>query len=179
MSKIDIEEVEQVLLERKVPDATAIINDLQKILDELAAEKEKEKEEKAKSEFVVLINDPNGLLDIEKAQNELTAYVVQQEEGEDACTILTKLGDATREQNLATKKKKKRLTNLREIFDGLKSKYLKERKVKIKTKEPVRVLVSVEQKNLSPLEATDDNNHPPAQQPYHYSAENEEAEQPA
>jgi hypothetical protein len=37
MSKIDIEEVEQVLLQRQVPETTAIINDLQKILEELAA----------------------------------------------------------------------------------------------------------------------------------------------
>jgi hypothetical protein len=176
MSKIDIEEVEQVLLQRQVPETTAIINDLQKILEELAAEKEKEKEDKPKFEYVVVINDPNGLLNRPQAENELTAYVVQQEENEDAGLILSKLEDATKEHNLASKKKKQRLYNLKDIFGGLKPKYLKERKVKIKTKEPVRVLIAKELKNLSPLE-TDDQSEPQNEvpEPYSYSSDNEES----
>lgn len=177
-SKIDLEEVEQVLLQRQVPETTAIINDLQKILEEIAAEKEKEKEEKPKWESVVIINDPNGLLDRAQAENELSAYVVQQEEGEDAALIISKLEDATKEHNLASKKKKQRLYTLRDIFGGLKPKYLRDRKVKIKTKEPVRVLIGVEPKNVSPLETADknenDNQDSATPEPYSYSAENDE-----
>jgi hypothetical protein len=142
MSKIDIEEVESVLLQHKVPDANAIIEDLQKILEELQAEKEANAEDKPRYEHIVVLNDPNGVLKAIKVEDEVTAYVVQQEEGEDAGTILSKISDAAKTQNEHTKTKKTRLQNMREIFDGLKSKYLKEKKVKIKTKEPVRILLS-------------------------------------
>lgn len=142
MSKIDIEEVESVLLQHKVTDTNAIIEDLQKILDELQAEKEANAEDKPKYEHVVVLNDPNGILKTLKVEDEVTAYVVQQEEGEDANLILSKIADAAKTQNEGAKTKKTRLQNMREIFDGLKSKYLKEKKLKIKTKEPVRILLS-------------------------------------
>lgn len=144
MSKIDLEEVQGVLEDRKVPNAAEIIKDLQTILDELAAQKEAEKENKPKFEHIVVLNDPDGLLKDKDPENSITAFVVQQEEGEDAGTILSKITDAANSQNEEAKSKKSRLKNLRDIFDGLKSKYLKEKKVKIKTKEPVRVLLSKE-----------------------------------
>jgi hypothetical protein len=150
MSKIDIDEVQNVLEQRKVPNAPDIMKDLQQILDELAAAKEAEAEIKPKYEFVVVINDPSGKLKEEKQDEVLTAYVVQQEEGEDAGLILSKLQDAANLQNETAKTKKSRLQNLRDIFDGLKSKYLKEKKVKIKTKEPVRILFSAEKEILKP-----------------------------
>ena len=142
MSKVALEEVESVLLQHKVEDASAIINDLQKIIEELKADREAEKEDKPKWEFVVIINDASGELKAQKKDEVLTAYVVQQEDGEDAATILSKLKDAATAQNEAAKRKKSRLNNLRDIFDGLKSKFLKEKKVKIKTKESVRVLLT-------------------------------------
>ena len=142
MSKVALEEVESVLLQHKVEDATAIINDLQKIIEELKAERDSEKEDKPKWEFVVIINDPSGELKAQKKDEVLTAYVVQQEDGEDAATIFSKLKDAATAQNEAAKRKKSRLDNLRDVFDGLKSKFLKEKKVKIKTKESVRILLT-------------------------------------
>jgi flagellin-specific chaperone FliS len=142
MSKVALEEVESVLLQHKVEDASAIINDLQKIIEELKADREAEKEDKPKWEFVVIINDASGELKAQKKDEVLTAYVVQQEDGEDAATILSKLKDAATAQNEAAKRKKSRLNNLRDIFDGLKSKFLKEKKVKIKTKESVRILLT-------------------------------------
>lgn len=144
MAKIEIEEVESVLLQHKVESTPAIIEDLQKILEELQAEKEASAEEKPKYEFVVILNDPNGVLKGKKEdlENDLSAYVVQQEEGENANLIFGKIGDAAKAQNETAKTKKSRLQNMRDIFEGLKSKFVKEKKLKIKTKEAVRVLVS-------------------------------------
>lgn len=145
MAKIEIEEVESVLLQHKVESTPAIIEDLQKILEELQAEKEANAEDKPKYEFVVILNDPNGILNGKKKEdleNDLSAYVVQQEEGENANLIFGKIGDAAKAQNETAKTKKSRLQNMRDIFEGLKSKFVKEKKLKIKTKEAVRILVS-------------------------------------
>lgn len=142
MSKISIEEIQGVLEERKVPNASQIIKDLEQIIAELQAEKEANKEDKPKYEYIVVLNDPSGKLAAEKMDEVVTAFVVQQEEGEDAALVLSKISDAAKEQNETAKTKKSRLQNMRDIFDGLKSKYLKEKKVRIKTKEPVRVVLT-------------------------------------
>lgn len=143
-NKIELEEVESVLLQHKVESTPAIIEDLQKILEELQAEKEANAEEKPKYEFVVILNDPNGTLKGKKEdlENDLSAYIVQQEEGENANLIFGKIADAAKAQNETAKTKKSRLQNMRDIFEGLKSKFVKEKKLKIKTKEAVRILVS-------------------------------------
>ena len=153
MPKIDMEEVQGVLEERKVPNASEIIKDLEQIIAELQAEKEAEKEDKPKYEFVVVLHDPSGELIAQKKDEVLSAFVVQQEEGEDAGEILSKIADAAKLQNEVAKTKKSRLQNMRDVFDGLKSKYLKEKKVKIKTKEPVRVLITTGDMNTEPPKA--------------------------
>lgn len=140
--KIDIEEVQGVLEERQVPEVKAIIDDLNKIIQEIQAEREANAENRPKYEHIVIINDPSGKLAAEKMDETLTAYVVQQEEGEDAGVIISKLRDAANEQNENAKSKKSRLASIKDIFDGLKSKYLKDKKLKIKTKDPVRILLS-------------------------------------
>ncbi len=153
MSKVSIEEVQGVLEERKVPNAADIIKDLEQIIAELQAEKEANAEDKPKYEFVVVLHDPSGELIAQKKDEVLSAYVVQQEEGEDAGTILSRIAEAAKNQNEAAKQKRARLQNMREIFDGLKSKYLKEKKVKIKTKEAVRVLITTGKMDAEPVKA--------------------------
>lgn len=140
--KIELEEVESVLLQHKVDKTSSIIKDLERIIEELKAEKEEDKENKPKWEYVVIINDPSGELKSQKKDEVISAYVVQQEKGEDAGLILDKIRDATKNQNEAAKRKKSLLNTIRDIFDGLKPKFLKEKKVKIKTKEAVRVILS-------------------------------------
>lgn len=140
MNKIAIDEVESVLLEHKVKEANSIMNELQRILDELKEEKEKNKEERPKWEYVVVLNDTLGKLTKEQ-ENELSAYVVQQEEGEDSGIIFSKIDDAAKVQNEQTKRKNSKLENFRDKMEGLKPKFLKEKKLKIRTKESVRILI--------------------------------------
>ncbi len=154
--KIALEEVQSVLEQHKVKDTAAIMKDLEQILAELQAEKEAEKEEKPAYETVVVVHDPSGKLIADKMDEVISAFVVQQEEGQDAGLIMSKIADAARAQNEDAKRKKSRLQNLREVFDGLKSKYLKEKKIKIKTKEPVRVLLTDGKTNLGSLEPVKD-----------------------
>jgi len=139
-----IEQVEATLLEHKIEPGkvSAIIKDLEK-----AAEEEKEDNKanagpKLKWEHVVILNDPDG-----KIQGDYTAWVVTQKEGQDAGLVIGKLTDSATVQNENTKKKKNRITGFANLFELLKPKFTKEKGVKVKTKEPVRVLV-VNGKNL-------------------------------
>lgn len=136
--KVDIENVEAILLERKVEPVK-----VQEILKDLAKAVEEEKEDrkanaapKSKWEHVIVLNDPEG-----KIKDEFTGWVLQQRDGQDAGLVLSKLADAAKAQNEASKRKKTLIKSFIEAFDGLKSKFAKEKGLRIKTKDPVRVLV--------------------------------------
>ena len=68
--------------------------------------------------------------------------MVQQEADADAGLILGKLKDAAKSQNEAAKRKHHVMTDLVELFEGLKAKFVKEKKIRIKTKELTRVLIT-------------------------------------
>jgi len=145
MSKVALEEVEAKLLENKVEPAKVqkIISDLNEVIEELKAERVGGT--KQKWEHVVIIHEPSGKLIAEKMDEVMSAFVVQIEEGESPAQVFTKLREAASEQNEQAKRKKSRLDTLRDIFSGLKPKFLKSKKMKIKTKEAVRVLLTTGQ----------------------------------
>ena len=133
--KIDISQIEQTLIERKV-DPTKV----KEIIKDLIQSAEEDKSDnssapKSKFEYLIIINDPEN-----KLKDEYTGWCIQQTEGMDAGIALSKLTDAAKTQNETAKRKKTMLTNFGEIFDGLKPKFLKEKGLKIKTKTAVRVL---------------------------------------
>jgi hypothetical protein len=136
--KVSLENVEAILLERQIeqPKVQAILRDLEKAAEEEKAESEATKAPKNKWEHIIILNDPEKKLN----PDELTGWVVVQEEGSDAGTILSRLSDAAKEQNESAKRKKSLLENFGAVFQSLKSKFLKNRHLKIKTKEAVRVL---------------------------------------
>lgn len=154
---IAIEEVESVLLEKKFDPVKVqeVIHDLEEIAQELADEKAKEADAavdaagnpvdigadglpKIKWEYVIVLNDKENYL----KDKEIAGWVVQQEENADAGLILSKLSDAAKDQNESAKRKKNKLTTLTDIFDGLKAKFLKSKKLRIKTKDLTRVIIS-------------------------------------
>ena len=138
MSKINIDEVESVLLRNKIEPAkvSSIVKELNVILEELSDDKDKTP--KQKWEHVIILNDTTG----ELKGKELTGWVIQQFEDADTGLVISKLRDAAANQNEAATKKKMVLNTLTDIFGYLKSKFLKEKNLRIKTKEPVRVLIS-------------------------------------
>lgn len=137
MAKIDIENVEAILLERKIdqPTVTAILKDLEQAIEEEKADRADNKLPTEKWESVILINDPEG-----KLGSEWTGWVVTQKTGQDSGIILSKLRDACKEANEVCKKKKNIIQNFGELFQSLKPKFLKEKGLKVKTKEAVRVI---------------------------------------
>lgn len=139
MSKVAIDEVESLLLQKKFDPAKVqdVVRDLEKIVEEIAEERKANAEERQRWEFVIILNDTEGFL----KDKEIAGWVVQQQEGEDAGTIIAKLQEAAKSQNEAAKRKKFVISSLRDVFEHLKSKFLKEKKLRVKTKELTRVLV--------------------------------------
>ena len=137
--KIDISEVEAKLLENRI-EATrvqTIIRQLEEIVEELKADKENEIP-KAKWEHVIILNDKDNILQ----GREIAGWVVQQEKDADAGMIFGKIRDGVREMNETAKRKKNVITDAMSAFENLKPKFLKDKKIRIKTKELTRVLVT-------------------------------------
>lgn len=138
--KIDLEEVEAKMLELNVDPVKVqqVVSELEKVVEELAEERKAEAGPKQKWEFVIILNDKDGLL----TGKEIAGWVVQQPTNDDANLILSKLADAAKSQNEVTKKKANKITDLVTLFEHLKSKFTKEKKVRVKTKELSRVIIT-------------------------------------
>ena len=144
--KIDIEQVEMILLERKVEQVKVaeIIKDLRQAVKEEKAERDDTALPKAAWEHLIILDDPDKKL----AGVDFVGWVVQQKEGTDAGLVLSKLADAAKTQNDSGKRKKKSIIEgFKDLFTALKPKFLKDKGIRIKTKYPVRVL-TVNGKNL-------------------------------
>jgi hypothetical protein len=142
MSKVNVEEVESVLLQKKIPadKVQDIVNDLNKIVEELKEEREANKGKKVPWETTIVLLDKDGTL----ANKELAGFVVQSEEGVDQGTLLAKISDAAKNQNETAKRKRNFITTLTQAFEWVKPKFLKEKKVKIRTKELSHVIVATD-----------------------------------
>ena len=138
--KVELENVEEILLQKKVEPIKVqeIIRDLEQAAEEEKEDKKANAGPKSKYEFVVILNDKDGIL----KDKEIAAWVVQQLDGQDAGLVLSKLSDAAKTQNEAAKRKKNMITDLVGLFESLKPKWLKEKGLKIKTKELVRVIIA-------------------------------------
>lgn len=154
--KINLEEVEAVLLEKKIEPnkVNEIIRALEEIAQEVATEEATEATDgdglptdvgagdlpKIKWETVIVLHDKEGYL----KDKEIAGWVVQQEENADAGLILSKLTDAAKTQNTSGKRKKSKgiISNFVELFESLKPKFTKSKKVKIKTKDLTRVIIT-------------------------------------
>lgn len=137
--KVDIEQIEATLLERKIDPAKVqeVIKDLVQAVEEDKADAIANAAPKLKWEHVIMLNDPDAKL----AGMEFTGWVIQQKEGQDAGLVFGKLADAAKEHNDSAKKKKLLIKSYQDVFAYLKAKFTKEKGLRIKTKEPVRVLV--------------------------------------
>ncbi|NBQ47976.1 MAG: hypothetical protein EBU33_05925 [Sphingobacteriia bacterium] len=138
--KLSLEEIQGALAEAKVPteQQTMVIDHLQEVIKELEAEKIATKLPSQKNEFGVIIFDKNGVL---KGQDFVAAvYTIPQ--GEDHDNVLRKISEAARDQNEAAKRKKHTIESMGEACESVKRKFIKQKNVNIKSKAPVRVLVS-------------------------------------
>ena len=138
--KVDLEEVESLLLKKQIDPVkvSQIINELEKVAEEIKEENKAIKGPTKKWEYIIILNDKDGVL----TGKEIGGFVVQQPTDDDVNLILSKLCDAAKSQNEVTKKKKNMISDLPSLFEHLKSKFAKEKNVRIKTKELTRVIVT-------------------------------------
>lgn len=140
MIKLAIEDVMGALQEAKIPKEQqgAVLNYLQQVAQEEQAQKEENKLPKQKNEFGVILFDADGVV----AGKEFTAAVYQIPQGDDHNLVLGKISQAAREQVAAAKRKKYPINTIGEAIQNVKRKFIKDLNVNLKTKNPVRVLVS-------------------------------------
>jgi len=150
--KIELEKIKTTMLknniDKSIVDTIIAQLEAEAIPDEVEASEEQPIDEDitdnsedlphTKWETIIILNDKEGYL----KDKEIAGWVVNQEENADAALILSKLKDAAKEQNESAKKKKNNITSLEDLFDGLKSKFLKDKKIKIKTKDLTRCIIS-------------------------------------
>lgn len=137
MAKLEVDILKK-LLERnqvEVRKRNQILQDVKHVLEQEAAEKEM-KPPTPHKEFTILISDPKGCL---KGQ-ELTGWVLQIPEGENAGLALDKITAAAYEHNASPKGRKFPVETIAEACESLSPKTLKEQNLWVKTKLPVMVL---------------------------------------
>ena len=151
--KIELEKIEMAMSENGIDEAiiAAVITQLKSEIEEEEIQPEVEDAPtnedltdnsedlpKIRWETVIVLDDKNGYL----KDKEIAGWVVNQEEGADAGLIVSRISDAVKDQNAGAKRKKHSITNLTEAFESLKSRWLSPKKVKIKTKDLTRVIIS-------------------------------------
>ena len=150
--KIELEKIKTTMLENNIDEVVvdAVIAQLEaEAVEEVQPEVEEQPTNedltdnsedlpKVKYEYVIILNDKEGHL----KDKEIAGWVVQQEENADAGLVLHKLKEAAKDQNEKAKRKKNAITTLEDLFGGLKSKSLKSKNIKIKTKDLTRVIIS-------------------------------------
>ena len=137
---LKIDEVIAVLSDSGVPsDKVAIVRkELEQIETEKKEERADNKTPKAKSEYVIVLSDPDG-----KVKGDFVGWVVQIEEGQSPAAVLDKIKTAAATQNSSVKKFiKNPLKTFADAFENVRRKFTKTEKVHVKTKTPVLVVVT-------------------------------------
>jgi hypothetical protein len=138
--KIAFEDIAFALQQAKIePEKQKLIlGHLKQVVAEEQANKEENKLPKQKNEFGVILYDAENKL----AGLEFTAAVYAIPQNDDHGLVLSKISTAAREQVAATKRKKFPIDTIGCAVQNLKRKFIKDKNVNLKTKNPVRVLVS-------------------------------------
>ncbi len=131
--KFDKDIVEQVLCdypEINMSTRVKIINDIEREVEQNKPEREKN----PKKQFVVLAVTDNEEIE------EVPMFMVQIEEGDDHNTIIDRITHATAEHNNTPKGEKFPIDTLGGALQETKRKFITEKKVWVKTKEPVIIV---------------------------------------
>lgn len=137
MAKVDIELV-KVVLQRAELDAQKTAQIMEDLAFEVQALKGAEdKEPPCKKQFVVFLNDPNGLL---RSPRDLIGWVAQIPEDDEPDGAEERLYAAARDYNLTPKGRRMPLTTVAEACEFGSAKINKEHGLWIRSKEPVLVV---------------------------------------
>lgn len=113
-----------------------VVEQLKAIEEEKKEEREANKEPKQKNQFVVFVMDDGSL-----QGKDLIGYVLQIPEGDSISTTPDRFIDAVRAYNNGARKAKKYpVTTIGDGMRAVKGKWLKDSKIKVKTKESIAVI---------------------------------------
>lgn len=137
MAKIDIELVEMVLKRTSLTELQQL-----QILEDLKFESKQvvddDREPPEKKQYVIVVNDPYGK--IPATGFEFSGWAVQIPEDDDPHSALEKLHCAALDFNLTPKGRRMPIKTIAEACEFGSAKLFKERKIWVRTKEPVLVL---------------------------------------
>ena len=136
MSKISIEDLKTALNASNVEPEKQ-----QKVLEEIEQIIQENKNNnppapKQKNEFGVILYAP------ELMGKEYTASVYQIKNGDDHGTVLGRIFDAAKDHNESVRKKANLIKSVGDAFAHMKRKFIKAKGINLKTKEPVRVIIT-------------------------------------
>ncbi|MCR5183309.1 MAG: hypothetical protein K6B46_01235 [Opitutales bacterium] len=138
--KIGLEDL-QLILQKNGLKNDAILKIIKDAQEQLVADKEekdKEKREVEKKRWVLLVGDPEGVLD----DVELTGYALQINESDSEYDVVKKLNQMAREYNRSKRGRKDPVKSVTEVCEVVPAKALKEVGVWVKHREAAFVLTT-------------------------------------
>jgi hypothetical protein len=133
----DVAEIEQVL-KLLVPEVVSA--EQSPVPEETPSGEEDGTDEKApkvKSQYVIIVSDPNKAI-----KQDLMGWVVQVPEDEDASETVANIKKGAYNFNASKKGNRYPVTSIGQAIGDVPSKFLKPYAIKVKTKEPVTVLIT-------------------------------------
>ena len=105
--------------------------------EDAGTEKEGEDLPKVKQQYVILVSDADGII-----SKDLTGWVLQMPEDKDCRDVIEGIKKAAYNYNASKKGQKYPVRNIGQAIDAVSNKFFKPYDVKVKTKEPVYVVVT-------------------------------------
>ena len=146
MPKVDLNLV-KMIMNRNDIDTRKVASIIEELKVELQREAEAEKPPPVKKQYVILVSDPEKILD----SKDLTGWVVQIPEEESATLTERKIIDGSYDYNASPKGRQMPVESIGEACEIVTSKFFKERKIWIKTKEPILLITTDNQIPEEPL----------------------------
>lgn len=105
--------------------------------EDTGTEKEGEDLPKVKQQYVILVSDADGII-----SKDLTGWVLQMPEDKDCRSVIEGIKKAAYNYNASKKGQKYPVRNIGQAIDAVGNKFFKPYDVKVKSKEPVYVVVT-------------------------------------
>jgi len=131
----DQEKIDEIL--NLLSDSTVDINETSKSEEENAEEPEGSDEPKVKKQFVMLVSDPNKVIN-----KSLTGWVIQMPEDEDVQSVVECIKKGAYNFNASKKGQKYPVSSIGQAIANVSNKFFKPYNVSIKSKEPILIVTT-------------------------------------
>lgn len=137
MPKVDLDLV-KMIMNRNDIDTRKVAMIMEDLKEELQREAEVEKPPTVKKQFVILVSDPEKVLE----NKDLTGWVIQVAEEESPALTHQKIIHGSYDYNASTKGSRMPVKSIGEACEMVPAKFFKEHQVWVKTKEPILLVTT-------------------------------------